>query len=161
MGQFWHQQQAALLMYALHVDINNETSIRIFVQLHIYPVPDYLKFLLSGLFPGFRDELGCKFPPRIIRSSSHSSCVLALAFNLEHFGSKGDISRSGKPGSVIYFVPFGGHSEPFDSLLLSFLPLRKRFRILETIPCAGRGMLLSPFMRCLPTHLAIAILLCL
>jgi len=108
----------------------------------------YLKFLLSNLVPCFHEELGHRSPPWIIRSSSHSSCVLTLAFNLGNLGSKGEISGSGRPGSVIYFVPFGGHSSAFDSLLPSFLPLRKRFRILGTIPFPTlRDPLLSPFVR--------------
>ena len=133
----WALAYASALVWIIKEDKNIHSA--------IYAIPDYLKFLFLNLFPGFRDDLGCKSLPWTIRSSSHSSCVLALALNLGNFGSKGDISPSGRLGYVRYFVPFGGHSNSFSSPLLSFLPLQKRFRILETIhfPHAACYYLLS------------------
>lgn len=94
---------------------------------------------LNG-FPDFRNELDCKSPRRILRSSSHSSWVFAFAFNFWKFRSKGDISwRSGKLGSERYFVPLGGHS-----LASSFFRLRKSFETSRPFPVCTNCWLTSP-----------------
>jgi len=101
---------------------------------------NYLNFLL----PDFRNKSGRKWPLWILCRSSHPSCV--LPFNLWYSGSKGYNSRTGRLGSLTYFVPLGCHSKRSESLMSSFLLLWKRVKIFERIPPFREcDEILSPF----------------